>query len=95
MGILVLISLVTWVLMRLAPLSTAGCDSRCDYASLSVAVNTYLILDPLIVVLAAVLTLVLWRRGWWAVLPAAVGVISVVIVWWILTELAQTAMLLN
>ncbi|WP_431798597.1 hypothetical protein [Microbacterium kunmingense] len=86
---------VTWCLMYVAPLSVAACNSRCDYVSLATAVNAYLVAAPLVVLLAAAVTPFLRRRGWWVVTPAAVGIVVLVALFWILSETTQTAMLLN
>ena len=90
----VLISLAFSWLMYISPLSTAGCDDACDYATLAVAVNTFLVIPVVAFVAAAVGIILLRNRGWWAVAPPAAAIALVIVAWYILTDVANRAMLL-
>lgn len=92
---LVVLGAWTWFLIRIAPLSIAGCTDLCDYRTLSVVVNSYLVIDPIIVIFAGALTIPLWRRGWWAAVPSALGIVAILTAFWVASELANKAMLLD
>lgn len=89
------LGLFTWWMMRISPLSTAGCHPHCDDELLAAVVSAYLFAVPIIVVASIGLTAVLWRRGWWALLPGALGIVVMTAAFWIGSALASKAMLLS
>jgi hypothetical protein len=92
LGLQLMLTLGLSWLMRIAPLSTAGCSSLCDYETLAVAMNTFYVIAVTLLVLAVAGTVLLRNRGWWVIAPPVTAIVVLTASWFITTAVANVAM---
>lgn len=89
--ILLLAAIALTYTMVVSGLNVAGCGDRCDYPSITRAMNGFLVAAGLSLTIAVAGSYLLRAKGWWVLIAPVAGALVLVLAFWVTSTIARTA----